>query len=211
MGDRRIEERRKGERRVEDRRKPEKAIIKLSIRDAFLIGIIIIIITTLFITSIYYIKNKNIDENVSYYEDDDDEEYIEQYTCDLIVEGDKTEIKAGEDITFELLATNIDAEDGIIMFETLLDYDTDVFECEVVEDDDSEWSKTSLIENYLTMTRNDLLPNSQNQSITKIKFKAKEDVKASNQIINLSNIKFTMDNEESFEIDDQVINIDIVE
>ena len=223
MGDRRTNDRRMGDRRVEDRRtgdrrEPEKGIIKVTIRNMVIYGIIVVIVTAFIVTSIYYIKDKieedSIIDSETYYEEyeEEEDEYLDTtYTCNLSIDGDKTELKAGESVIYELKVSDIEAEDGIIMFETLINYDKDIFTCKAINDNDSEWNKTSMIDDYLTMTRNDLIPNSEDQTIAKIEFTAKQNIEPGEQLIDFSEIKFTMDNDQIFEIGDETVSIKIIE
>ena len=219
--DRRVADRRVSERRIEDRRTTEKGIIKISVKKLIWYGIIVIIVTAFIVTCIFYIKDKieeKNNENTGYYVTDQQEEngYQDEeeeigYSCDVFIDGDKTEIKAGETVTYALNVANIKAEDGIIMFETHIDYDTNAFTCKTINDNDSGWNQASMIENYLTMTRKDLTPNSEDQMIIKLEFTAKEDIKIGEQFITFLDMKFTMDNDRIFSVDDQIATVEIVE
>ena len=123
----------------------------------------------------------------------------EKYDCDLDIICNNHELKPGEVLMFDINVKNIQAKNGIILFETLIDYDKEVFEMEVTNDEqNNSWNKTSIIDNYLTMMRNDLMPTLENQLISKIKFKIKNtDFKGFKKIY-FSKIKFTMENDEYF-------------
>ena len=208
-GDRRVEDRRKG-----DRRELEKGIIKVTVRNMVIYGIIVVIVTAFIVTSIYYIKDRIKEDSINYGENYYEEEYEYSnttYTCNLSINGDKTELKAGESVIYELKVSDIKAEDGIIMFESLINYNKDVFTCKVINDNDSEWNKTSMIDDYFTMTRNDLIPNSEDQTIAKIEFTVKQNVEPSEQLIEFSEIRFTMDNDQIFGIADEIVSINIIE
>lgn len=136
-----------------------------------------------------------------------------EYNCDLIITGENSEITAGQTVTYEIMAKNINAEQGILAFETLITYDENLFSIDVVSDDSNNWNKTSMIENYLTMTRSDLLPSSADQVIAKLVVTANSDVPVGENVITLTNIRFTMESETegSFEIEDKSITLKIVE
>ena len=136
-----------------------------------------------------------------------------EYNCDLIITGENSEITAGQTVTYEIMAKNINAEQGILAFETLITYDENLFSIDVVSDDSNNWNKTSMIENYLTMTRSDLLPSSADQVIAKLVVTANSDVPVDENVITLTNIRFTMESETegSFEIEDKSITLKIVE
>lgn len=131
------------------------------------------------------------------------------YTCDLEVKSDKTQIKKGESITYEIRATNIQAETGIIMFNALVNYDSQNFDCKVLGID-GDWSLLSFMENYIQMTRLDYMPHSEDQSIARITLTAKTDAKEGKYDIALENIKFTMDNNKSFELSNRTLSVNII-
>lgn len=209
-----------GDRRVADRRSPEEGVFRIEkkkMKEYVTIGAIfaILIITIIALTILYLNYKNNYEEIIN--EDNDynviDNESISSendYYCDLLITGDKSQIKPGETITYELKAENINADTGIVMFESLLDYDSDLFECEIIEDKNSEWTKTSLLENSLTMSRTDLLPSAQNQTIAKLAVKAKDNIEEGLYTINLMDLKFSMDNNKTFSIPDETLDIEIL-
>lgn len=132
----------------------------------------------------------------------------DNYTCNLLVEGNM-QIQPGQSTILELKAINIQAETGIISFEALINYNSDVFDCRIETDSDGNWNKTGMIENYLTMTRSDLMPNAQDQVIARIILTAKESAPIGEYQLSISRIKFTMDNDKYFELSDVISNIAI--
>ncbi len=132
------------------------------------------------------------------------------YTCDLDITGN-SEVKAGEEVIYELRVKNINAEDGILSFETLINYNDSLVDVTVESDDNGNWNKASMIENYLTMTRSDLLPSSEDQVIAKIKVTANSDATLGDTTIDLTKIKFTMEGENFFELEDKSIELKIVQ
>ncbi|MBR3250010.1 MAG: hypothetical protein IKF83_04910 [Clostridia bacterium] len=213
-----------GDRRVADRRSPEEGVVKLETKKLVIYLIIstilvISIITNIVLGILYSNYKKSYDELI-YGESDLNDDYSDEidssdsdirddYTCDLSIVGDKSQIKPGETVTYEIKAENIKAGSGIIIFEALLDYDTDAFDCEIVNDENSQWSKTTFTDDYLTMSRNDLLPNSDNQTIAKITLTAKEDIENGEQSLDISEIRFTADEDASFTIEDKSVPITI--
>lgn len=210
------------DRRMGDRRELEQGVVKIEIKKVVIYVIIaIVLIVSITLNIIFGIqcseyKNKleeinnrteafNVEENNSYIGDD----YI-NYSCDLLVTGDKQQLKAGDVITYEITAKNINADTGIIMFETLLDYDTNLFECEVVNDENSEWELVAPSNSYLSMSRKNLLPSKEDQSIIKLAVKVKENVKSGNYAINLIGSKFTMENYNTFVISEETIEVNVV-
>ena len=211
-----------GDRRVADRRAPEEGVVKIETKKLvmyLIIGAVILIaIITSIIYAVLYHKYKESYDSIT---GTDEETYTNEvedsladdaldYTCDLLISGDKGQIKAGETITYEIKAENIKAGNGIVMFETILDYDKDSFDCEVITDDSMEWTKTSFIEDYLTMSRNGLLPSSENQTIAKVAFTAKENIQEGEQIIEFSNLNFITDEDYSFTLPDSSLNVNVV-
>ena len=177
-----------------------------------IIGLVAILIVVLIIILIMHFMtgDKKTDEN-NY---DQEEIPIEQeeikYDCDVDIVGDSKKAKAGDVLMFDINVKNINAKTGIIMFETLVDYDENVFNCEVKGDDKNIWNLTGMLDNYITLMRSDLIPNTEDQSIAKIKFKVKDNATLGSKKINFSKMKFTMDRDESFTKEDKNIEIEIV-
>ena len=212
-----------GDRRVADRRAPEEGVFKIETKKLIIYSIVGVILLSSIISNIilgilankYKREYDNImnieDETIDFSEDEtSDSESDTENTCVFSIEGDVNQIKPGETAEYELKASDISAGSGIIMFESLLEYDSDKLECEIVTDDDSEWTKTALTENYLTLSRKDLLPNSEDQVLGKIRIKAKENVQEGPQTVTFNQIKFTMDNDESFELSEETVSLEIV-
>ena len=149
--------------------------------------LIILLLIVIVIITIYFIIANNSRSEQSVFD------------CDLEITCNKNEIKSGEILTCDINVKNIQAKNGIIMFETLIDYDKEAFEMEVTEDEKNNlWNKTSIIDDYLTMMRKDLMPSSENQLIAEIKFKVKNTELIGSKKIDFSKIKFTMENDEYF-------------
>lgn len=132
------------------------------------------------------------------------------YSCKISLQSDKTQIKKGESITILVKATDINAGEGIVAFNAMLEYNSDIFDCKVEGSDDGEWSKTSLLENSLSMCRSDLVENSKDQVIAKIVLTAKTNAPIGKQILKLTSIDFT-GGEQTFSVDDVTGTITIVD
>jgi len=130
-----------------------------------------------------------------------------EYTCNLLIEGNKQELHEGEEIVYEIKVTDIKAETGIIAYSGVINYDTNVFEMNLSEND--LWQITGSLGNFFIATRKDMLPNAENQTIAKISFKVKEGVTSGNQTISISKSNFGMDNNKSFEIEDKSVDIPV--
>ena len=211
-----------GDRRIADRRAAEEGVVKIETKKLviyIIIGLIIIALTLgNIILGTLYSNYKNAYEALlvdDYDTELDTEQVSESYDdnteniCELLITEDKEYIAAGETITLELKATQINAATGITMFETLLNYDSDMFECEIIDDENIEWQKIGFVDKYCTMARNDLTPSTEDQVIAKIAIKAKENIEPGQYTFGLSQIKFTLDDDQSFYVPDEnkVINV----
>lgn len=134
------------------------------------------------------------------------------YSCKVTLVPDKTEIKKGETVTILVKVSDINAGEGIILCMANLEWDKNVFsECNVTGDDKGEWTRTGFIdEKTLTMSREDLMPNSADQTIAKITLTAKADATIGEQTIKTTNIEFSTE-EESFNVADASTTITIAE
>lgn len=68
----------------------------------------------------------------------------EEYTCTLTIDPDKTKIAAGESVTFSIKVSDINAGNGIAIFNTTLEYDTNVFDIKLKPDDAGVWTIAKL-------------------------------------------------------------------
>ena len=219
-----------GDRRVADRRAPEKGVIKIELKKFIvyaILGIVLFIsIIINIVLGILYAKlNKKYSNDLSMIEPDhpyafdtnntDSNESISSYynadtqTCDIELVGNNTELKRGGTITFEVKASNIEAGNGIVMFESLLDYDSNSINCEIETDDTMEWDKLGLVDKYVTLMRKDLQPSAEDQTIAKITISAKENAATGQQTVKLKNVKLTTDNDSFFYSSDKSISIKI--
>ena len=132
------------------------------------------------------------------------------YQCNLSITGNKTQLKAGESITYDINVTDIQAGSGIITFKALIEYNSNIFNCNVISADESKWTKVGFVENLLMMTRADLEPNAENQTIAKVIFTAKSNATIGDVPLKFSQIVFGMENDKSFQIPDVRLTIPIV-
>lgn len=134
----------------------------------------------------------------------------------LTIVADKNEIKKGEEVTFTIKASNIDGFNGIIMYNTIIEFDEKEFS--FLEQDEiisaQGWSNFDRIENTVTFYRQDLLPNKDDQEIGKIRLRANNDITIGEKTITFSSNEFVVENTEKEEVslntDDIKINIKIV-
>lgn len=130
------------------------------------------------------------------------------YTCDVSLLGNKTEVKKGESITILVKATNIDAGEGIGTFNATLEFDKDVFDCKVLGDDEGKWQVTAFIENDITMNKTNLEASAEDQTIAKIVLTAKSDAEVGKYPFKLTKIQFST-GPETFEVSDVSATITI--
>lgn len=209
-----------GDRRIGDRREREKGVIKIKFKDAIIYAVIAIILIISIIMNIIYFNlykkyKKDYETMIEYYsnqysKNDEIEEEKVNYNCNLSIVGEKSTLSVGESAIFEIKVDNIQAGAGIVMFEALINYDENTFECQIAGDKDNKWTKTSVMEHYFTMNTSNLEPTSENQTIARIKLTAKQDAIAENKVIEFSKMKFTTDDEKTFSVKDEAINMEIV-
>lgn len=130
------------------------------------------------------------------------------YNCKISIQKDKEEIKNGETVTLLIRATDIEAGEGIATLSTVLEYDSEVFECKISGEE--EWQQTSLLENALIMSRIDFTPTSTDQNIAKIELKVKEGATVGKKDFKLTRIECSTGNE-SFSVGDVSTSINVVD
>ena len=209
-----------GDRRIADRREKEEGVVKIK-TNRLIVYIIIAVILAISILSniilgiLYFDYKKNYElligdsDDYGFSDEEVETDATENY-CNLLITGDKEQIKPGETITYEIKVENIETGLGITMFEALLDYDSDSFECEVITDENSGWIKSSLDNNYLTMTRENLIPSEEDQTIAKISLKAKEGTTIGQYTLELNELTFTTDDDDIFSLPDESVIIDVI-
>lgn len=181
-----------------DRRVSEQGTVKIKKKNLITYLMVIVLIAILTAFGIFYAKNREKNKSLANIK----QAHNNNYSCSLVFEGSQNKIQPGNTATFEIKASDIKAEDGIIMLEGYLDYDYNTFECSVENIEDGKWYKVSMLEEYLTMARNDLLPSSENQTIGKLVIKAREQAKKGSYKITLKNPIFIIENGKDFSIKD---------
>lgn len=216
-----------GDRRKGDRRAPEEGVIKIQKKNILIYAILIIFFIIAVVLNIItwsaYIKNKKEYDTVidHYYNEDSNNnmdnietenvanvETINNYSCDMSITSNKTSIKAGESIEYEIKISDINADEGIKAFETYINYDSNLFDCAVKSNEEENWSKVGFLEGYLTMVKNDNA-NLEDQVIAKIVFTPKTNITSNNYKINFTKNKFTVGNDQVFEVEDNSIEIEV--
>ncbi len=128
-------------------------------------------------------------------------------SCVLIITPDKTQAIAGDRIILVLTASNITAENGIAIYNGLIDYNSDIFELSLQDSSNGKW-KGDLIENSITFTKSDLESTKDNQEIGRIILKIKSGANIGKQTIILKNNEFA--DSTSFKISDISTNVEVI-
>ena len=98
--------------------------------------------------------------------------YASNESCTLSITPDKTQASAGDTITLALTVSKITSENGIAIYNGLVDYNSDIFELSLQDSSNGKW-KGDLIENSVTFTKSDLEGTKENQEIGIIVLKLK--------------------------------------
>lgn len=132
------------------------------------------------------------------------------YTCkvSLFANTSTSEVKKGESVTLLVKVTEIQAEGGIASLNAELEYDADVFDCEVTGAD--EWGNANFFENVLFVSRKDYTTSSKDQTVAKIVLTAKADASVGKQTIKLKGMEFSTGTE-TFSVNDVSCTITVVE
>ncbi len=210
-----------GDRRKGDRRAPEEGVIRIQKKNVGIYGALILILVlaiALNIVSWYaYFKSRNKYNSMVEHFYNSDNNNVEtptitttnsNYSCDLSINASKESIKPGESIEYELTVSNMNAGNGIKAFETYINYDSNLFDCTVKSNEESNWSKAGFLEGYLTMIKNENV-NAEDQVIAKIVFTAKANVTKNSYKVNFEKIKFTSEDDQVFGAGDSEINIQV--
>ena len=209
------------DKRKGERREPEKGVIIVKKRDAIMFGILFIVLIISIVACVNYVKVKKDYDSLkdSYNNNLTDKEIVNNenssntdnnFACNISIEGDKYSVLKGEKIEYEVKVSDIQG-DGIVAFEALIDYDLDVFECTFEENISGHWNKISMIDNYMTITRSDLMPSSEDQVIGKIVLIAKSDAKEGKSDVNLTKIRLTSGDDKTFTAKDKNIVVEVME
>lgn len=106
-------------------------------------------------------------------------------TYEVKMYSSKAKILAGETVNISVRLENIELENGIAAFSTLLLYDKDIFE-EPIITSAKNWAKPIVVENLIQSTTETIQPTNDNQEIMTLSFKIKENAKLGETEIKLS-------------------------
>ena len=133
-------------------------------------------------------------------------------TCEVSLIPNKTTIKEGESLIYEIKVENIDAGDGITSVGAVIEYDDSIFDFGTVIDNSIKWSLNNQA-GYLFISTNDSLPTKQSQTVAKVKFTTKQNASLGKQEIKLSKIDITYDDNDDtklFHLEDVSSSVTIV-
>lgn len=122
-------------------------------------------------------------------------------TYEIEMEPSKTEIYTGETIKIPVKVKNIQMEEGIVAFSTLLSYNENVLEIPEVSGG-VNWEKPNVVENLIQSTTQTMQPIKEDQEIMEISFKVKEDAPLGES--NISLLKFEVSDGENTIVSDEV-------
>ena len=109
-------------------------------------------------------------------------------TYEIKMEPSKTEIYAGDTIKIPVKIENIDVEEGIVAYSTLLSYNENILEVPEISTG-SNWEKPNVVENLIQSTTKTMQPVKEDQEIMEITFKVKEDAQLGETNIALLNFE----------------------
>ena len=162
---------------------------------AYILRIFIIVIAVSFFVTEFYVYAADNNPN--------------GYTCNVTLTSDKTSVKQGENITYELKVSNINAGNGLKMIEFYTgDYDSNMFECKVRNYNEDKWSLINN-EGYISITSNDSEPWKTNETIAKIIYTPKGGASNNTYQTNITNISATTDDNSKFSIENITLNIKV--
>ena len=116
--------------------------------------------------------------------------YAEDYGCDIVLEYEKIKnIKAGEQIIIKIVAKNINNENGIALYNGVLEYDKNQVSVEIEKSE--KWNLYYQKDNNITLCRNDLENSREEQELGRIILTAKKDIEINSELIKLTNGEVT--------------------
>lgn len=133
----------------------------------------------------------------------------DNYTCTLTIDSDKTKIAAGESVTFSIKVSDINAGNGIAMFTTTVEYDTNVFDIKVQSTDNGVWTVVANIEGSITFSTSNYETTTQDNEIGKVILTAKQGVEIGEQTVIFKKNDFSDKN--TFTVPDITKTIEIIE
>lgn len=131
------------------------------------------------------------------------------YTCSATLTANKTSVKPGEDITYDLKVSNINAGNGLKMVNFYIgNYDSSKFDCKVRNYDEDKWSIINS-EGYITITSNNTEAWKTNENLAKIIYTPKTGIVDNTYQEKITNIKATTDDDSVINLSDITLNIKV--
>lgn len=132
-----------------------------------------------------------------------------RYTCNITATPDKNTVKPGEDITYDIKVSNINAGNGLKMIEYYVgNYDSNIFECKVRNYNEDKWTIINN-EGYVTISSNDSGAWKTDETIAKIIYTPKSGTTDNTYQPKITNIKMTTDDDSIFTLNDLTLNIKV--
>lgn len=129
------------------------------------------------------------------------------YSVNMYLEN--TEYKQGATIYIPVKIQDIDIDQGVVSFSTIINYDKNVFETVRLEKAD-EWLDPTLVEDMIHSTRESMQPAKEDQEIMTLVLKVKDYAKLGETQIELSGFEVS-DTENTIENDGVAVSVEIVE
>jgi len=138
------------------------------------------------------------------------DEPSDNYSCQLDFIKDKNSVKPGEEIAYNIKVSNINAGNGLksINF-NVNNYDSNLFECRVVNVDNDRWVLTNQTgENgYFTISPKDSNAWKSDEIVARIVYVPKSGVSANTYQTKITNISATTDDGKTISFTDSTLNI----
>ena len=139
----------------------------------------------------------------------DDNNNPNGYTCNISFTPDKASVKPGEDITYEVKVSNINAGNGIKMVELYLgNYDSNLFECKIRNYNEDKWTLSNVSER-VTISENAIGSWNTDETLMKIIYTPKTGVPDNTYQISVSNIVITAEDESLISMNDTNLNVKV--
>ncbi|MBR0427966.1 MAG: LPXTG cell wall anchor domain-containing protein [Clostridia bacterium] len=131
------------------------------------------------------------------------------YTCNITAISDKTSVKPGEDITYNLKVSNINAGNGLKMVEFYIgNYDSSKFDCKIRNYNEDKWSLVNR-EGYITITSNNSEAWKTDEILAKIVFTPRTGLTNGTYQTKITNIKSTAADDSLMTLNDLTLNIKV--
>ena len=129
------------------------------------------------------------------------------YSVNMYLEN--TEYKQGDTIYIPVKIQDIDIDQGVVSFSTIINYDKNIFETVRLEKAD-EWLEPTLVEDMIHSTRESMQPAKEDQEIMTLVLKVKDYAKLGETQIELSGFEVS-DTENTIENDGAAVSVEIVQ